>query len=75
MTEFKRGGFQPDGTYIQRISRQTENSDGVKGWFPPEPGQRIVTQKGPFKVEKVIEVIIREDGSRFFRAEGSLINL
>ena len=71
---FKRAGFQPDGSYIQQISRKTEGENGVLGYFPPIIGERIITRLGPLTVDKVsktYQVIGRNGQTRYyFRAIG-----
>ncbi|MGB9911563.1 MAG: hypothetical protein ACPLKP_03095 [Microgenomates group bacterium] len=74
MTAERIGGFQGEGIYTQRISRMTEGQDGKKGWYPPQPGQTIVTPKGPFKVEEVLEFFKGPNGGWYFTARGSLVN-
>jgi len=66
------GGFRDDGSYVQRIIRRTERG-GKWGFFPPQPGERIVTSRGPMEVKEVELIEPNEDGSpkRYFRAKVS----
>lgn len=75
---FHRAGFQGDRqTYIQEISRMRQDKDGDYQYHWPEPGQRIATVSGPFKVEKTtrVMVILHPEKRRrcYFQAEGYLV--
>lgn len=71
--EFERGGFQPDGTYIRDITRQTPGPDGTPGWNPPDVGQTIPTLKGPFRILRIIGSIFPHHGRLYFHAEGEIV--
>ena len=66
-----KSGFQEDGSYVQKISRQTIGPDGKRGWNPPEKGQRIITRSGAFEVTSAERLDI--DGKPYFKAEGKLV--
>ena len=68
-TDFIRAGLQPDGTLIQRISRKIDGE-----WRPPLQGEITTCQQGPFQVEQVVAVFQLPDGSRYFRAEGQILD-
>lgn len=74
---FKRAGLQEDGSIIQEISRMRDGERG-RSYYPPEEGMKVASTKGPFKVEKVSEVMeVRGEGGRrsrwYYRATGNLV--
>jgi hypothetical protein len=73
MKEFKRGGFQKDGTYVQQIARKTQGPDGNIDWFPPDVGQTVITRRGPFEVYEIIETFEIGD-KKYFRVKGRVID-
>jgi len=62
-----RGGFLNSELreYHQHVSR--------KGKGLPKPGQRIVTQRGPFLVEDVEDLGLDEKGNWGFDVRGELV--
>jgi len=66
---FGRAGFQEDGTYIKKVEVQIEGQ-----WLAAKPGQTIITCSGPFLVEKVLDNWVFDNGRRYFRASGKVVD-